>query len=173
MAIIKYHQTVSPSVCNCVYEEQFDFDTELNNPVSDPSLWFFHNVCERHLPLVSNKQPLKKADLDKKKEDATNHQLFLLSNNRTRHLKQWDEHPKIKGIKDIATEMKKSPDSKTRERANKIEAVMDEQRRGQERFLDKHEDDSMNNLLLGIHSPYAFNAQEVYDAILEEFKANA
>lgn len=171
--MVLYHQTVSPSVCNCVYEEQFEFDPIKNEPVGQPFLWFFHNVCERHLPLVSNKAPLKKADLDKKKEDATNHQLSLLDNNRTRHLKQWDEHPKIKGVRDIANEMKKSPDSKTRERANKIEAVMDQQRRNQERFLDQHEDDSMNHLLLGIHSPYAFNAQEVYDAIQEEFKANA
>lgn len=165
-----YHQKVSPSVCKCVYEEQYEYDPVLKEPISQPSLWFFHEVCERHEPLVKNKPQLKKADIDKKRDDVANHQLFLLQNNRQRHLKDFDEHPERKKVKDILIEMKKSVNTVTRNSANKIESQIDEERKAQERFLDNHEDQSMNEILIGIHSPYAFNAQEVYDAIQEEFR---
>lgn len=165
-----YHQKVSPSVCKCVYEEQFEYDTVAKEVIGQPSLWFFHNVCERHEPLVKNKQQLKKADLDKNRQDIADHHLFLLQNNRQRHLKDFDEHPERKKVKDILIEMKKSANIVTKNRASKIESQIDEERKSQERFLDNHEDKSMNEVLIGIHSPYAFNAQEVYDAIQQEFR---
>ena len=165
-----YHQTVSPSVCSCVYEEQFEYDEVLKQPTGQPSLWFFHNVCERHLPLISNKPAIKKADLDKKRQDIANHQLFLLQKNRERHLKDFDEHPQRKKVKEILVEMKNSPDKVTRDGALRVENQIATERLNQEHFLDGHEDKSMNQLLVGIHSPHAFNAQEVYDTIQQEFR---
>jgi hypothetical protein len=51
-----------------------------------------------------------------------------------------------------------------------LEAKMEADRLSQVAFLDNHDSESMERLVLGVHSPYALIAQEVYDAIKEEQK---
>ena len=161
-----YHQTVSPSVCSCVYEEQFEYDTVTNQVVGQPTLAFFHNVCERHEPLVINKPKINPQVLKNMRQNMAGHKQVLLDNNRTRHLKDFDDNPHRKQIQDSLNEIKKTMP----QAAARMQAEIDNDRTKQEEFLDGHEQKSMNTLVLGIHSPYAFNAQEVYDAIQQEFR---
>jgi hypothetical protein len=162
---ILYHQTFSPSNCECVIEQQFEHDEEtgLNG---EPTLWFFHTVCARHESLVKNKPKLSEGQLKQKRDQIRKHHEFLLSENRNRHLKTFNEHPIRKQKKDAIMEMKLSKD--TEKYALVLEAQMDGERVRTEGFLDNHELESMGMLLAGLHSPYAFGSESVYDAIMKE-----
>ncbi len=158
------HQTWSPAICSCVIEQQFDDSTD--NP--QPQLLFFHKVCDKHVHLVKEKPKLKSEDLAAKKSAVIAHKEKLLRDNRIRHLRTFDEHENRKQLLETIKEISKSRD--TEKYGLKLEAQFHEERRKQIKFLDEHENNSMEMMLLGIHSPYAFNAQEVYDTILDEIK---
>ncbi len=157
--MVLQHITWKPDTCDCVLEQQVDEGV-------DPTLWFFHSVCPKHLPLVQNKPQLSKAQLKSKREIIASHHKKLLDANRVRHLKQFDEDPTRKQKLGTIKELLKTLD--TQQVALRMESQAMEDRIIQERFLDKHEGDSMDYLLMGIYSPYAFIAQDVYDRILEE-----
>lgn len=156
------HQTWYPNTCKCIIEEQFDDEDE----TIPKTILFFHSICSKHLPLVESKPQLKDKDLKQKREQIINHHRKLLDDNRIRHLKQFDEHPNRKQKLDTIKEMKKSLD--TEQLGLRMEEQFNMERIKQEKFLDNHEDESMDFLLSGIHSTYAFISQEVYDKILEE-----
>ena len=160
-----YHQTFSPSSCECVFEQEFDHDEEtgLNG---QPKLLFAHRICSKHEPLVKNKPKLSLADWNKKRQDITKHKEFLLKRNRDRHLKDFEEHPTRKDKREAVNQMKMIKD--TERHALRIEEQMQIEYDHQIRVLNKHEDDSMSQMLLGLHSPYAFIAQDVYDAIIKD-----
>lgn len=167
MAKIILHQTFSPSTCQCIIEEQFEYD-DVTGENGQPSLWFFHRVCEKHLPLVKDKPKPSPELLRTQRQKIVDHHRMLLDKNRTRHLKEFDNHPNRKQKLETINELKKSLD--TERFALKMEAQEAEERRKQESLLDAHEDKSMDILVMGIYSPYAFIAQEVYDAMREEQK---
>jgi hypothetical protein len=163
--MVLYHQTFSPSTCSCIIEEQFEHDPEtgLNG---NASLWFFHYVCPKHEPLVKNKPKLSNEEFDKKIIDTVKHHEFLLSENRKRHMKDFDEHPVRKQKTESIKWMKML--KSTEKHALKMEAALDSERIRTVNFLDNHDNDSMHYLLSGLYSPYAFIAQEVYDQIKKE-----
>ena len=154
------HQTFSPATCECVIEQEVDDNGNV-------SLLFFHTVCAKHEPIVKNKPKLSKQDLDKKRKEVSDKRLKLLSDNRIKNLKQFDDHPQRKQVAESIAEIKRSQNEQL---GLKLEAKFNEERMKVEHALDRHEDKSMDELLIGIHSPYAFNSQEVYDAISEEQK---
>jgi len=164
--MVLYHQTFSPSTCECVIEEQFEHN-EITGQNEQPTLWFFHKVCSKHEPLVKNKSQLSKTKLNNKRKEIADYHSKLLEDNRKRHLKDFDEHPNRKQQQEALNEMRMTA---LGEHALKIEAKFNLEREKQLKFLDDHEDTSMHTLLLGIHSPYAFIAQDVYDAIRQEQK---
>ena len=92
MTIIIYHQTVSPSSCNCVFEQEFDHDDETGLNENGRFL-FAHRICDKHLNLVKNKPKLSLSDWNKKRQEIIKHKEFLLKRNRDRHLKDFEEHP--------------------------------------------------------------------------------
>jgi len=163
--MVLYHQTFSPSTCECVIEQQFEHDeeTELN---SNPTLWFFHNVCSKHLPLVEKKPRLGTNQVKQKIEEISKHHEFLLSRNRERHLKDHDEHPSRKQKREVIKQMKLSKN--TEKHALLMESQLDAERVKTEGFLDNHDLESMGTLLVGLHYPYAFGSESVYDAIIKE-----
>jgi hypothetical protein len=162
--MVLYHQTFSPSTCECVIEEQFEHN-EVTGDNEQPTLWFFHKICNKHLPLVENKPKLSKSKLSNKRKEIADHHLKLLEDNRKRHLKEFDEHPTRKQQLETIEQMKTTTFTA---HALRIQAKLNEERDRQVKVLDDHEDNSMNFLLVGIHSPYAFIAQDVYDAIRQE-----
>ena len=166
--MVLYHQTFSPSACGCVIEQQFEHD-EVTGLNDNPQLWFFHFVCAAHEPLVKNKP--KPANIEQQRKKIIDHHTKLLQDNRQRHLKDFDEHPSRKQKRDAINEMKKLFD--TEKHALRMEAAMDQERDTTVVFLDKHQDESMDYLLTGLHSPYALVAQEVYDKIMQEQSTNA
>jgi len=159
-----YHQTFSPSTCECVIEEQFEYNETTKLVEGESSLWFFHKVCTRHEALVINKPKLSDSKLKQERDKIINHHKTLLQNNRVRHLNDFENNQKNK--RDIIKELKK--DKNTEPIALGLESEIAAEKSHNESFLDGHETKSMNTLLLGIFSPYAFNAQEVYDKIREE-----
>jgi len=160
--MVLQHITFSPLLCECVIELSYE-DTD--NPPEN-KLWFFHKVCDKHLPIVKNKPPLKDNELKQKRDSISKHHQTLLENNRTRHLKNFDNAEERKQRKETIKVLAKSKD--TEQHALKMDAIVQEERRREERALDDHEDTSMHRLLTGIYSPYAFVAQEVYDKIIQE-----
>jgi len=163
--MILYHQTFSPSTCECVIEQQFEHD-EVTGLNGQPTLWFFHNVCIKHEPLVKDKPKLSIKDWNKKRDDIFKHHEFLLTKNRERHLKDFDSHPSRKAKQQAIKDMKSSFSGERH--ALRMESEFDNERTQQEAFLDRHESDSMDKVLIGIHSKYAFIAQDVYDKIMQE-----
>jgi hypothetical protein len=163
MAII-YHQTFSPSSCECVFEQEFDHNEEtgLNG---QPRFLFAHKICSKHEPLVKNKPKLSLSEWTKKRQDIAKHKEFLLKRNRDKHLKDFDEHPTRKEKREAIKEMKMLKD--TEKHALRIEEQMQIEYDHQITFLDNHEDGSMSQMLTGLHSPYALIAQEVYDTIMQ------
>jgi len=164
---VLYHQTFSPSTCDCVIEEQFEHDEEtgLN---SEPTLWFFHHICDKHISLVENKPKLSLKDWNNQKDKIIKHHEFLLADNRKRHLKTFDENPQRKQRAEAIKQMK---ESKLSERhAESMQIVLDSERTRTLAFLDNHEIESMDKLLTGLHSKYALIGQDVYAKIREEQK---
>lgn len=159
------HQTYSPSTCECVIEQLVDYSKD---PV-DIKVWFFHNVCKKHEPIVKNKVKLSLVDWTKKRDDIVRHHELLLKENRERHLKTWDEHQHRKQMRASINEMKMS--KVTERHALAMEAKLESDREKTVNFLDGHELESMSYLLTGLHSTYALISDEVYDVILEEQKA--
>ena len=80
------HITFSPLLCECVIELQYE-DTD--NPPEN-KLWFFHKVCDKHVPLVKDKPPLSDNELKQKRDSISKHHEKLLLDNRTRHLAAFD-----------------------------------------------------------------------------------
>lgn len=159
------HITFSPTICKCVIEFQYE-DTD--NPPEN-TLWFFHNVCSKHEPLVKNKPKLSDNTLKQKRDIISSHHQKLLSDNKINNLKHLDEDPNRVQKANTAKELIKSMD--TEQLGLKIEADLQEEKRKIETILDNHADNSMQNLIIGIYSPYAFIAgQEVLDAINQESK---
>ena len=156
------HITFSPSLCECVVELSYE-DTD--NPPEN-KLWFFHKVCDKHLPLVKNKPKLKDTELKQKRDSISKHHEKLLSDNRIRHLDTFDNAEERKQRKETIKLLVKDKD--TEKHGLKMDAVIQEERRREERALDSHEDNSMHRLLTGVYSPYAFVAEEVYETILKE-----
>src|SRR6185503_2607981 len=158
-----YHQTFSPSSCECVFEQEFDHD-EITGLNGQPRLLFAHRICSKHEPLVKNKPKLSLVDWNKKRQDIVKHKEFLLKKNRERHLKDFDEHPTRKEKREAVNQMKMLKD--TEKHALRIEEQMQMEYDHQIRVLNNHEDDSMSQMLTGMLSPYAFVAQEVYDKVV-------
>lgn len=163
--MILYHQTFSPSTCDCVIEEQFEHD-EVTGLNGEPSLWFFHNVCAKHEPLVKDKQKLTLKNWQDEIEKIVKHHEFLLSKNRERHLNDFEEHPIRKRKREALKDMIKL--KATEAHALRIDSELMGERIIVERHLDNHENESMNHLLAGLYSKYALIAQNVYDAIRRE-----
>lgn len=163
--MILYHQTFSPSTCDCVIEEQFEHD-EVTGLNGQASLWFFHNVCARHEPLVKNKQKLSLQKWQDEIEKTVKHHEFLLSENRKRHLNDFEEHPTRKLKREAIKHMIKI--KSTEAHALRIDSELMGERIMVERHLDNHENESMNHVLVGMFSQYAFIAQDVYDKIRQE-----
>ena len=143
------HITFSPLLCECVIELSYE-DTD--NPIEN-KLWFFHKVCTKHLPLVENKPQLSDNELKQKRDSISKHHEKLLSDNRTRHLNNFDNAEERKQRRETAKELIKSKD--TEKHGLKMDAVIQEERRREQKALDDHEDNSMHRLLTGIYSPYA------------------
>lgn len=162
--MVLYHQRFSPVTCECVIEEQFERDetTGLNGP---SSLWFFHVICERHQPLIKPK--LSKSKFEKKVNAIIKHHEFLLSENRKRNLKDFDEHPIRQQQLQTAREL---INSGFRSHGLRMDAELQSERIRVENSLDRHEDESMFKLLSGLYSPHAFLGQDVYDKIKQEQK---
>lgn len=156
------HITFSPLLCECVIELQYE-DTD--NPPEN-KLWFFHKVCDKHLPLVQNKPKLKDTELKQKRDAISQHHQKLLENNRTRHLQNFDNAEERKQRKETIKLLVKDKD--TEKHALKMDAVIQEERRKEQKALDDHEDNSMHRLLTGIYSPYAFISEAVYEKIQQE-----
>ena len=153
-------QLWSPSSCQCVFEQLVDDSVE----PAVLSLYFVHNVCPTHEPLVVNKPKLNKQTLDSKRDEVMQRVVTQLSNNRVRNLQQLDNSQKKK--RDIIKEMKK--EARMEIHALRMEAKLDVERGNIERGLDAWEDEMKLQFFEGIFSTYAFNAQEVYDKVLEE-----
>ena len=157
------HITFSPSLCECVVELSYE-DTE-ENPKH--KVWFFHKVCNKHLPLAQkNKSKLKDSNLKSKRDEIEKHHRKLLDDNRIRHLANFENAEERKQRKETAKLLAKSKD--TERHALMMDAKIQEERRREQVFLDNHEDESMYRLLTGMYSPYAFDGEEVYQAILKE-----
>ena len=152
------HQTWSPNTCSCVIEQQFD-DEHLDR---DPELLFFHNVCEKHEPLVADKPKLKMQDWDSKRKQILSHKENLLRQNRIRHLNTFEAHPERQNKFVLAN------DPASKKYSERMIHELEEDRRRQEVFLDNHEQKAMERLLVGTYSRYAFLAKDVYDAIIKE-----
>ena len=156
------HITFSPSLCECVVELSYE-DIE-SNP--QHKVWFFHKVCDKHLPLVKNKPKLKDTELKQKRDSISSHHQKLLEDNRIRHLDRFDNAEERKQRKETIKTLVKSKD--TEYHGLKMDGIIQEERRREQRALDDHEDNSMHRLLTGLYSPYAFDGEEVYQAILKE-----
>jgi|SRR6476659_952111 len=162
--ILIYHQTFSPSNCQCVFEQEFNHDEEtgLNGQTR---FLFAHKICSKHEHLVKNKPKLSLTDWNKKRQEIVKHKEFLLKRNRDRHLKDFNEHPTRKERREAIQQMKLLKD--TERHALKIEEQMQVEYDHQIRFLNNHEDESMSQMLTGLHSPYALIAKEVYDIVMQ------
>jgi hypothetical protein len=162
--MVTYHQTFSPSSCDCVFEQEFEHDEEtgLNG---QPRLLFAHNICSKHEHLVKNKPKLSLADWNKKRQDIAKHKEVLLKSNRDRHINDFDNHPTRKRDLKAIREMMEFSDTRTF--ALKMDAKLNVEMDRVIQFLDNHEEESMSRMLLGLHSQYALIAQEVYDTIMQ------
>ena len=161
-------QRWSPDTCECVFEIIYEYD-DVTGIASNHKLFFVHNVCPNHEPLVKNKPKLSNDVLEKKIEDTLATINTLLANNRTRHLNDLEESP---DRKDKKLKIKLMKLSLVGERtALRIEAELDAELDKNKRFLDGWEDEIRDKAVMAMFSPYAFTAQEVYDAVIAEQKA--
>lgn len=160
--MVVQHITWHPATCECIVEVQYDDAEPLET--KSATLYFFHKICERHQPLVKNKKALSAAKVKKQREDIIKHHEGLLATNRERHLKTVDDHLKQKMA--AADTLKKS--QATEKHGLMIEGEVIAHRHRTTVFLDDHEVKSMDTLVTGLFSENALNAQEVYDAIMQE-----
>jgi len=162
--MIIYHQTFSPSSCDCVFEQEFDHNEEtgLNG---QPRFLFAHRICDKHLHLVKDKPKLSLSKWNKKRQDIIDHKEFLLKRNRDRHLKDFTEHPTRKQKREAIQQMKLLKDTEIH--ALKMEEQMQIEHDHQITFLDNHEHESMSQMLIGLHSEYALIAEDVYDIVMQ------
>ena len=154
------HQTFT-SICGCVIEQLHEPDSGL-----DPVPIILHKVCDKHLTVVKDLPKLSQEEHKAKRDPIIKNYEKLLTDNRIRHLNDFDNHEDRKAKLETIKELAKSLD--TEKHALKMDAVMQSERRFQEGFLARHEDEQMQRLLTGLYSPYAFFAKEVHDAILAE-----
>jgi len=161
--MIIYHQTFSPSSCDCVFEQEFDYNEETGLG-DQPRFLFAHRICDKHIDLVKDKPKLSLSKWNKKRQDIIKHKEFLLKRNRDRHLEDFTEHPTRKQKRESIAQMKLLRD--TEKHALKMEEQMKIEHDHQITFLDNHEHESMSQMLIGLHSEYALIAQEVYDIVV-------
>lgn len=160
-------QRWSPNTCECVFEEIYELDESTDN-VTEKKLFFTHNVCSKHEELVKNKPKLSDNNLEKKREDILATINMLLANNRTRHIKDLESSPDRKDKKSKIKFMKLSLIGERT--ALRIEAELEAELDRNVRFLDGWENEIRDKAVLAMFSPYAFTAQDVYDAVIQEQK---
>jgi len=151
-----------PASCGCQFEETFD----RADPDGTRKLFYADIICPKHEPLVKNKPKLSQEKLLEKRTEIINLVEDLLTQNKTKNLKQYDDHPLTKQKLDTIKDMKHL--LKTESTALRLEAILQAERQNVEKDLDDFTDKQMNHFLLGVHSPYAFSAQDAYDQVKKE-----
>jgi|RhisoiCoNPM_1038542.scaffolds.fasta_scaffold06513_2 hypothetical protein len=152
-------QTWSPDTCECKFEQIVDEQGNID-------LFFVHNVCSKHEPLVKNKPRLSKNNADKKKSDIVKQKEKFLSDNRERNLKKHDEDPLNVSRRKAANESKMI--AGLEKHGLMMEAKLDSERQNIVTHLDRFESDMMEETIVGINSTYALDSKEVYDKVIEE-----
>ena len=148
--------------CGCVFEEIY----ELEDPDTTKRLFFVRNVCSIHEPIVKNKPKLSKKNLEDKQTEILNTVSTVLQRNKDVNLNGLKNNPNRLSDRVQLKEMKKN--ANLERHALLLEAKLDAEESDIEVQLDRFTNERIASVTQGIISPYAFTAQEVYDAVRQE-----